>query len=119
MIDGIGTHTYAYNSLSRLTSETQYISDLNASFTLSYQYNLAGELKSITDPWNATINYGFDASGRLAQRDSCQLQRKPIYQQYWLPRVGCAQGRLRMVTVATLRRITTRVCRPVTSKFRV
>jgi len=65
MTDGIGSRTYAYDSLSRLTSETRTISDLNASFTLSYGYNLAGELKAITDPWNATINYGFDASGRL------------------------------------------------------
>jgi YD repeat-containing protein len=71
MSDGMGSQTYAYDSLSRLTSETRSISDpaspyLNASFTLSYAYNLAGELKSITDPWNVTINYGFDSSGRLA-----------------------------------------------------
>ena len=48
-----------------MTSETRYFgSPLNQSFTLSYDYNLAGELKKITDPTNMTINYGFDSSGR-------------------------------------------------------
>src|SRR6185369_13635232 len=71
MSDGVGSQTYSYNSLSRLTSETRTIADpaspyLNASFILSYDYNLAGSLKSITDPWNVTINYGIDTAGRLA-----------------------------------------------------
>ena len=71
MNDGVGSHAYAYNSLSRLSSETRTISDpappyLNASFTLTYDYNLAGSLKKITDPWNVTINYGIDTAGRLA-----------------------------------------------------
>ncbi len=33
--------------------------------TISYNYNLAGQLKTIIDPAGATINYGFDATGRL------------------------------------------------------
>jgi len=32
---------------------------------LSYDYNLGGELKKITDATNMTINYGYDATGRL------------------------------------------------------
>jgi YD repeat-containing protein len=34
--------------------------------TVSYDYNLAGQLKRITDPFNATINYNHDTSGRVA-----------------------------------------------------
>lgn len=66
MTDGLGSQSYIYDSLSRMTSETRsFGSPLNQSFTLSYDYNLAGELKTITDPWGATINYGIDSSGRL------------------------------------------------------
>ena len=66
MTDGLGSKSYSYNQLSQVTSETRYFgSPLNQSFTLSYDYNLAGELKTITDPWAGVINYGFDATGRL------------------------------------------------------
>jgi len=70
MSDGMGTKSYSYNSLSQLMSETRTFADpsppyLNASFTLNYDYNLAGELKKITDSTNVTINYGFDAIGRV------------------------------------------------------
>src|SRR5207302_7676612 len=56
--------SYVYDSLSRMTSETRTLTNVGA-FTLSYDYNLAGELKTLTDPWGATINYGMDSSGRL------------------------------------------------------
>jgi len=66
MSDGMGSVSYQYNQLSQMTSETRYFtSPLNQSFTLNYDYNLAGELKAVTDPWGATINNGFDSSGRL------------------------------------------------------
>jgi YD repeat-containing protein len=70
MTDGFGSKTYSYNQLSQMMSETRTFADpsppyLNASFTLSYDYNLGGQLKKITDPTNTTINYGFDLSGRL------------------------------------------------------
>ena len=70
MTDGLGSQSYSYNSLSRMTSETRNFVDpstpfLNASYTLSYDYNLAGELKTIGDPWGGTLNYGFDSTGRL------------------------------------------------------
>lgn len=35
-------------------------------FTLSYQYNLWGELKKITDATNMSINYAYDSTGRLS-----------------------------------------------------
>ncbi|HXT63141.1 MAG TPA: hypothetical protein VN696_08905 [Pyrinomonadaceae bacterium] len=64
LIDGEGTQAYIYDQVSRPVSETRTFTGLGA-FTLSYDYNLAGELKRITDASNSTINYSYDASGRV------------------------------------------------------
>jgi YD repeat-containing protein len=72
MTDGFGNVSYEYDQLSRLKSETRTLTGVtnpnsaDGKFKLSYDYNLAGELKTITDPWNATINYGFDLIGRMS-----------------------------------------------------
>jgi len=67
MTDGLGSQSYGYDSLSRMMSETRaFGSPLNQSYTLSYDYNLAGEVKTISDPWGGTINYGIDSVGRLS-----------------------------------------------------
>jgi RHS Repeat/Domain of unknown function (DUF4214) len=71
MTDGLGSKTYSYNPLSQLMSETRTFADPNNAAingvvkTLSYDYNLAGGLKKITDSTNMTINYGYDSIGRL------------------------------------------------------
>ena len=70
MTDGLGTKSYSYNQLSQLMSETRTFADpsppyLNGSYTLSYDYNFAGELKKITDATGMTINYGYDMVGRV------------------------------------------------------
>ena len=71
MTDGMGTMSYQYDQLSRLTSETRNFSDpvspfLSGSYMLSYQYNLANQPKKITDHTNSTINYNYDQVGRLS-----------------------------------------------------
>jgi YD repeat-containing protein len=63
MNDGLGSVSYGHDQLSRMTSETRTFTSVG-SYTVSYEYNLAGQLKSVTDPANATINYSFDAAGR-------------------------------------------------------
>jgi YD repeat-containing protein len=63
--DGSGTCTYNYDQLSRTTSETHIFNGLSGSYPLSYEYNLAGELKKITDSTNSTIDYNYDLSGRI------------------------------------------------------
>jgi YD repeat-containing protein len=71
MNDGLGSMSYQYDALSRLMSETRTFSDPtnpaihNVSKTLTYDYNLAGTLKSITDATGAIINYNMDAAGRI------------------------------------------------------
>jgi len=57
--------TYVYNTLSQLTSEARTFSGLTPSYTLSYGYNLSGELTSITNYWGAQVGYGYDKIGRL------------------------------------------------------
>ncbi len=64
MTDGLGVQSYSYDTLSRMTSETRTFNGVGT-FTLAYDYNLAGELKKITDATGMTINYGFDSAGRL------------------------------------------------------
>ena len=64
MSDGLGSASYSYNQLSRLTSESRTFAGLGGPYTLSYQYNLAGELTSITNPFGVTVGYGYDKTGR-------------------------------------------------------
>lgn len=64
MNDGLGSVSYGYDQLSRLISETRSVNGLT-SFTLSYAYNLAGQLTSITNPWGAQVGYGYDKVGEL------------------------------------------------------
>ena len=62
MTDGLGSVSYSYDQLSRLTAETRTLSGM--SFVLNYQYNLAGELTSISNQWGAQVGYTYDKVGR-------------------------------------------------------
>jgi RHS repeat-associated protein len=64
MSDGLGSATYNYNNLGQLTSEVRNFNSVG-SYTLSYGYNLAGELSSITNPWGAQVGYNYDKAGRV------------------------------------------------------
>ncbi len=63
MTDGLGSVSYGYNTISQLTSETRTFTGLGA-YTLSYDYNLGGQLNSITNHWGAQVGYGYDKVGR-------------------------------------------------------
>jgi YD repeat-containing protein len=74
MTDGLGTISYQYNQLSQMTSETRQFTDSlpnaplsNNSFKLEYDYTLAGQLKSLKDPFGQQFNYAYDKVGRLQQ----------------------------------------------------
>lgn len=61
--DGAASTSYQYDQLSRLTSETQQFNGMAGSYQLTYQYNLAGQLTSLTYP-NFNTSYTYDAIGR-------------------------------------------------------
>jgi len=63
--DGV---TYSYNQLSRLTKEVRTMSELGQSYTLDYDYNLAGQLTSISDPNDTTrkVTYSYNRTGSLS-----------------------------------------------------
>lgn len=64
MTDGLGTVSYVYNTISQLTSETRTIGGLG-SYSLTYGYELGGQLSSITNPWGAQASYSYDQMGRV------------------------------------------------------
>ena len=63
MSDGVGSETYTYNNLGEMTQLQKVVS--GTTYTMGYQYNLAGELSSITYPSNRVVQQSFDAIGRL------------------------------------------------------
>jgi hypothetical protein len=65
MSDGVGSTSYSYDQVSKITSETRHFTGLSVNYTTAYQYNLAGQLKSVTDPRNVTVNYTRNAIGDL------------------------------------------------------
>jgi hypothetical protein len=56
---------YNYDQLSRITSETKQFAGLSGFFNINYGYDISGNLKSVTDSFNSTVNYNFDKIGRL------------------------------------------------------
>lgn len=67
MTDGVGTRSYSYDQISRLTSETQSFTGFSGSYALTYGYNLVGSLTSLAEPaqFGSVVNYSYDAIGRL------------------------------------------------------
>ncbi|MBS1787544.1 MAG: RHS repeat protein [Acidobacteria bacterium] len=79
MTDGLGTIAYAYDELSQMTSETrqftatfgQYHTALPGTYKLTYDYNLAGEVKRVgyessnQSSDNGYIDYAFDKVGNM------------------------------------------------------
>jgi RHS repeat-associated protein len=72
MSDGLGTVSYEYDQLSRLKTETRQFNTTlpqsplpNNSFRLSYAYNLANELTSVTNPFGSQVGYSYDLTGKV------------------------------------------------------
>jgi len=66
MTDGSGRVDYSYDQLSRIQSETRQINGLTGTFTLAYEYNLANQVKSVTDQRSGTsFSNVYDSTGRV------------------------------------------------------
>jgi len=65
--NSVGTSTYAYDSLSRISSESYQFAGLSGTYTLNYGYNLANEVTSLSIPFTSqSVGYNYDSSGRLS-----------------------------------------------------
>lgn len=78
MIDGLGGKNYEYDQLSRLTAETRTISGVGT-YPITYAYNLAGQLTSVTDPFNAQVGYNHDVVGRVTNVTGSNFANLPTY----------------------------------------
>lgn len=66
MTDEAGSVGYQYDTLSRLSSETRQFGGItHRTYTLTYGYNLAGQLTSLTDPFGVITSYNRDAAGQV------------------------------------------------------
>lgn len=62
-----GRVDYVHNSLNQLQSETRHFNSPNRDYLISYGYNLAGQLASLTSPFGHTVSFNHDKSGRLSE----------------------------------------------------
>ncbi len=64
MTDGTGSETYSYNELGLLTGVSKVIGGVT--YAITYGYNLAGEVNSVTYPSGRVVRQEYDTVGRLA-----------------------------------------------------
>jgi RHS repeat-associated protein len=64
MTDGVGSESYSYDVLGRVTQAGKWIS--GGYYQLNYAYNLASELTSVTYPSGRVVTHNYDAAARLA-----------------------------------------------------
>ncbi len=60
--------SYSYNSYEQLQTETRSFKGLSGTYSVGYQYNLAGMLKTMTstvNSWSKNVNYDYTYAGAL------------------------------------------------------
>ena len=67
MTDEIGLTTYHYDQLSRMDWEERTFSGVPGVHRLTYGYNLANQLQSMTDPAGSVFSYSHDTAGRVTK----------------------------------------------------
>jgi len=56
---------YDYDALSRISSRTVWLGNQAFSYATAYEYNQAGQLKTVTYPSSRLVTMGYDSRGRL------------------------------------------------------
>ena len=67
MTDDQGMTNYHYDQLSRMDWEERTFTGVVGTHRLTYSYNLAGQLQSVTDPAGFVVSYNHDALGRVTK----------------------------------------------------
>jgi YD repeat-containing protein len=94
MTDGVGSKSYHYDQMSRMDWEERSFTSLGT-YRLTYGYNLAGELTSFTDSFNAAVNYNRDAAGKVSSVTGSGFANISTYASNFHYR---ASGKLRTLT---------------------
>ena len=65
MSNDSGNVEYHYDNLSRIDWEKHHFNGLSQDYYIYYQYNLAGQVKEVRDPFNDVIYYNYDKAGQI------------------------------------------------------
>lgn len=80
MSNGAQLALYHYNLGSQLDWEQVNFPNLGPTwYRMDYQYNLAGEVTRVTNPWNAQVAYSYDAVGRVMGVAGTDVNGQPTY----------------------------------------
>jgi RHS repeat-associated protein len=66
MTDGLGSETYSYDILGRVTQVSRAVTGVALPFNIGYGYNGADQLTSITYPSGRLVQQNYDVIGRLS-----------------------------------------------------
>jgi len=73
VISSVSSYSYgSYDPLGRVLTGTQTIAS-SYTYSMSYGYDRAGHVASMTYPSGHVVNYNYDNAGRLADKDSTHL----------------------------------------------
>ncbi|MCO6511643.1 MAG: DUF922 domain-containing protein [Aridibacter famidurans] len=90
---GLQTRTFTYTSLSRLKSAAN-----PESGTITYAYDLNGNLTLKMDATNVTTTYAYDPLNRITSRSYNDSITPPVSYTYWDPAIANSKGRLTKVS---------------------
>jgi hypothetical protein len=63
MTDSVGSVTYQYDSMDRLTQESRTLTGITGTFTTSYAYNIKGDLSQMTYPSGRVVINNYATGG--------------------------------------------------------
>jgi RHS repeat-associated protein len=61
--DDLGSVTYSYDNMNRLTQEQRTLTGITGTFTTGYGYNIKGDLTSMTYPSGRVVNFNYATGG--------------------------------------------------------
>jgi RHS repeat-associated protein len=63
MSDSVGSVTYTFDTMDRLTQESRTLTGVSGTFSTSYGYNIKGDLTQMTYPSGRVVNFNYATGG--------------------------------------------------------
>src|SRR5438093_13691833 len=63
MTDGLGSVSYSYDTMDRLTQEARTLTGVSGTFSTGYVYNVKGDVTQMTYPSGRVVNYTYATGG--------------------------------------------------------